>query len=361
MQAAIHLAPDQFLPHYALAVVLHRRRLLREARAAIGEAIRIDPYSSSAFATLASIEVTAKRWSEAVAAAEKGLEHDPDDRECTNMRAIALVKLGRQGEAAAAIEAALARDPDDAVTHANLGWALLHEGEAKQALGHFREALRLEPELEWARAGIVEALKARNFLYRWMLKWFLWMSRFNTSVQIALVLGILVGQQLLVRVINAVPVLEPLFWPIVILYLGFAWLTWCAPALFNLLLRLDQFGRYALSSEQKMASNFVGFSLLIALLLVIADAARGLPGSWLFAIPFVLLVIPIAATFNCHGGPRWLMAAVTVGIALVAFYAVLLSFTGDNEAAVAKLITACRLTLYSTWAAVLLVGMNRKA
>ncbi len=227
-QAAIHLAPDQFLPHYALAVVLHRRRLLREARAAIGEAIRIDPYSSSAFATLASIEVTAKRWSEAVAAAEKGLEHDPDDRECTNMRAIALVKLGRQGEAAAAIEAALARDPDDAVTHANLGWALLHEGEAKQALGHFREALRLEPELEWARAGIVEALKARNFLYRWMLKWFLWMSRFNTSVQIALVLGILVGQQLLVRVINAVPVLEPLFWPIVILYLGFAWLTWCA-------------------------------------------------------------------------------------------------------------------------------------
>ncbi len=46
---------------------------------------------------------------------------------------------------------ALANDPENALTHANQGWALLHRGDHERALEHFREALRIDPELEWAR------------------------------------------------------------------------------------------------------------------------------------------------------------------------------------------------------------------
>ena len=66
---------------------------------------------------------------------------------------MALVRLGRRDEAGATLEAALARDPENAVTHANQGWARLHAGDFRGALEHFREALRLNPSLEWARAG----------------------------------------------------------------------------------------------------------------------------------------------------------------------------------------------------------------
>src|SRR6185295_5916341 len=69
------------------------------------------------------------------------------------------------------------------------GWALLHAGDAKRALEHFREALRLDPELEFARAGVVEALKARNPIYRVMLLYFLWMARLSGRTRWGIILG----------------------------------------------------------------------------------------------------------------------------------------------------------------------------
>src|SRR5262249_51238586 len=153
-----------------------------EARAAILEAIRLDPYQAAYFGILASLEMQRSRWREALAAADQGLAIDPEHTLCTNLRAQALVKLGDRAAAAATMGEALARRPDDAYTHANQGWAMLHAGQPQQALEHFREALRLDPGMEWARAGVVEALQARNFVYRWMLAWFLWMSRLTPQV-----------------------------------------------------------------------------------------------------------------------------------------------------------------------------------
>ncbi|MDB5311521.1 MAG: tetratricopeptide repeat protein [Gemmataceae bacterium] len=46
------------------------------------------------------------------------------------------------------------------------GWALLHARQPAEALTHFREALRLDPTNEWARDGLIEALKARYWVYR---------------------------------------------------------------------------------------------------------------------------------------------------------------------------------------------------
>ena len=90
---------------------------------------------------------------------------------------MALTHLGRRGEAGTAIDTALARDPKNALTHANRGWTLLHGGDHARALEHFREALRLDPELAWARRGIVETLSARGPVIRLLLRYFLWMQR----------------------------------------------------------------------------------------------------------------------------------------------------------------------------------------
>ena len=55
-----------------------------------------------------------------------------------------------------------------------------------------REALRIAPENEYARHGLVEALKARHLVYRMMLAYFLWMARLSSKARWAVVIGALV-------------------------------------------------------------------------------------------------------------------------------------------------------------------------
>lgn len=311
---AVHLAPDQPYCHYALASVLMEADDLPAAEAAITESIRLDPFDADYYALLAGIRHTRHNWPGALQAAELGLEAYPEHVGCANLRAMTLVQLGRREEAGATIEAALARDPDNAVTHANQGWKLLHERRVPPALEHFREALRLDPELEWARQGMLEALKARQFLYRWMLGYFLWMSRLGPGAQ----WGVIVGGYILMRVLGSVgkanPSLLPLILPLELLYGLFAILTWTAPHLFNLLLRCDRFGRHLLSPDQTRGANGVGACLTAGLLLFALGLVLGRGVLVLGALGCLALMIPVGGTFNCTGRPRLLRGLYTLGL-----------------------------------------------
>jgi Flp pilus assembly protein TadD len=314
-QRAIHLAPQEAFGHYALSRILMGRHRFAEARAAILEAIQLDPLDASYFGILASLELQRSDWKKALAAANQGLEIDPEHTLCTNLRAQALVKLGDRQAAAATMGEALARRPDDAYTHANQGWALLHAGQPKPALEHFREALRLNPEFEWARAGIVEALKARNFIYRWMLAWFLWMSRLTPGTRWGVVIGAYIGQRVVQELARNSPELAPYLWPLLYAYYVFALLTWLAPSLFNLLLRLDRFGRYALSTDEIRGANLLAGCLLAAGASLAALFTTG-HEVWLVAAIYTgLLSLPASAIYVCNSGwPRQLMTLITVAL-----------------------------------------------
>ena len=331
---AVHLSPDLPFAHYALADILHDRHRNDEALVAINEALRLDSSDADYLALLSAIHVSEKRWAQAQAAAEQGLQLDSEHIGCTNLRAVALVKLGRKQEAGATIDAALAKNPDNSVTHANQGWTLLEKGEPKKALEHFREALRLDPENEWARHGIVEALKARNFVYALMLRYFLWMSRLSSRVQWGIILGGYFGSRMLSAVAQGHPELAPWVLPVRILYTTFAVLTWTADPLFNLLLRMNRFGRLALSREQIVATNWFGFCLLLALLALTGCLLVGFDGPWLLAaLVFGLLLLPLSATFRCSiGWPRKAMAGYTSLMAFVGVAAVLTAFLDNAQA-----------------------------
>ena len=301
---AIHLQPDFSFAHYAHTRVLYERNRFDEAREAIEEAIRLDSVEADYFSLLAGIEFQESRWGEALRAAEQGLQIDPEHVGCTNLRAMALVKLGRRAEAGATMDAALSKNPESALTHANQGWTLLERGEPKQALEHFREALRLDAENEWARRGIVEALKARNVIYAVMLKYFFWMSRFSRRGQWAIILGGYIGNRALGVLAKANPVLAPWILPLQILYICFALMTWMAYPFFNLLLRLNRFGRLALSREQTIASNWFGSCLLLSLLGLTGCFLLGFNAPWLTgALVFGLLLLPVTAR-----GMDWMYA-----------------------------------------------------
>jgi tetratricopeptide (TPR) repeat protein len=315
-RTAIGEAPDMAFAHYALGRVLEDRNRLGEAAASALEAIRLDPEEPDYYALLASVRLQERRWNDAVAAAEQGLRTDPEHAGCVNLKAMAMVKSGRRAEAGAVIESALARDPQNAFTHANQGWALLHAGDHARALEHFREALRIDPELEFARAGIVEALKAKHLVYSVMLKYFLWMSGLSRKAQWGVIIGIYLLFRVLQGIAKADSSLAPFVLPVLVLGVVFALMTWIAQPLFNLLLRLNRFGRLALSREQVVASNWVGGCVLATILTIVAAVVTKHGVAILAAVVSWLLIFPVAGTFSCaHGWPRKVMATYTALLA----------------------------------------------
>jgi hypothetical protein len=172
---------------------------------------------------------------------------------------------------------------------------------------------------------MVEALKSSFFLYRWLLRFFLFMSRLSGRAQWGIILGAYFGYQALRAVAERNPAAAPYLWPILWTYIAFVALTWLAYPLLNLALRLHRFGRYALSRDQVISSNIVGGLLLLAIVFLIL----GLQGEkrvllLLTALHCVLLMIPVKGAFSCpKGWPRNVMFAVSGGLAaLVIVFAI---------------------------------------
>jgi len=347
VKMAVREAPDVAFTFYALARVMHLRDRLDDAESAIEEAIRLNPHDAVFFSVLAGIQYDQGRWQDALKAAEEGLAIDPEHVGSANLRALALVKLGRSAEAGTTLEAALARDPENSVTHANQGWALLNQGEHAKALEHFREALRLDPNSEIAREGVVEALKARNLVYRLLLRYFLWMSRLSARVQWMVLVGGFLAFRGLRYFATKNPDVAPFVWPVLIVYLLFSLLTWIADPLFNLLLRLDKFGRLVLSREQVVASNWVGGCVLSGLVMVVIWLITGTRDFLIGGGVFGLLCVPLAGTFSCAPGwPRRVMGIYTGLLAFVGLSALTVLLTNPAKEDTSKPVEMGRLAGY---------------
>jgi tetratricopeptide (TPR) repeat protein len=319
-QTAVGLAPDDPQTHYMLARVWRERGYRDRAARFADEAIRLDPADADYRAFRAVVHFDASQWKEALASAEAGLSFDAEHTGCNNLRAMALVKLGRKGEAGATIDAALAREPENSWSHANKGWTLLESRKLDEALKHFRESLRLDPTNDYARAGIVEALKARNPIYGLFLRYMLWMAKLPPRWQFAVILGGFFGNRFLGNFAETNPQYGPWVLPIQIAYTLFAILTWMAQPIFNLLLRLNRFGRHALSAEQKLESNLIGGSWAAAIVILLVAWLGGHSAWYEISLQMALLAFPIHLVFQVpEGGPHTLVA----GAASLLFFLIL--------------------------------------
>jgi tetratricopeptide (TPR) repeat protein len=317
-QSAVGLSPDEAFCHHIHAFVLHRLEREKEALSAVQEAIRFDPDNEDHFALLASIRLAQRDWPGALAASEQGLALNPEHVQSANLRSMALVRLGRKEEAMATVDFALERAPENALSHANQGWNCLHRNDPRRAQDHFREALRLDPELEYARQGMLEALKARNPVYRGMLAYFLWMGRQSGRFQGVFIVGTFFGVRFARSLAESRPGLGLVLWPLLGLFYLFIYLSWTSGPMFNLLLRFDRFGRLVLSREERVASNWFASCALPALACLLAWAWTGYSFFALVAALFAVLSICVAVTFTRPGKQRLVFAAATAAMTLLA-------------------------------------------
>jgi len=328
---AISRSPDAPFVHYVLGNVLVGLDRYRDAMASAEEAIRLEPENADYHGLLAAVLLLLGDPKGSLEASERGLAIDAENVGCANSRAMALTRLGRQDEAGETLATALANAPENALTHANRGWTYLHEGKTEMALEHFREALRLDPHLEWARDGIVAALRARYSIYGWILKYYLWMSRLGSKAQWGFVMGGVIASLIIRAAARSSPELGLVLWPLFGLYAVFCLLTWIANPLFNLLLRLNRFGRLALTPAEISASNALLALFLVAVGFAVKAAVLGDTDLLIAGLVTVAMALPISVTFQAERGRgRIILGAYTLGLAAVGAVGVwgLLAHTG---------------------------------
>lgn len=262
---AIGLSPESDRLFFLKAHILVRQRNLDEAEKYLNQAISLDSDEADYFAFLGHVKLVRKQYDKALELADKALWLDSENLIALNTRSTALLKLNKSEESFETIEGALREDPDNAYTHANYGWGLLEKGNHKKALEHFKEALKSDPNNAYAQAGMMEALKAANPIYKLFLKYAFWMSNMTAKYQWGVIIGFYIGFRVLRGIAASNEALQPFLTPVLVLLAVFAFSTWVINPISNLFLRFNRYGRFLLNKKQKLSSNFVGISLAICL------------------------------------------------------------------------------------------------
>ena len=260
-QQAIFLDPGST---YALNIAGHicvEQGDQKSAEKALRESLRLFPNGSYAYGLLAlSLGVQAK-WNESLEAAERGLKLNPNETNCHNARVKALSVLGRSAEAHQAIYESMSENSEEPLAQCASGWAMLRVGKVKEATEHFGEALRLDPNLEDARRGMIEALRARFPLYRAVIACRTWLIRLPPGVRSGVTLGLYVVARVSLSLSN-----NPILMTLGGLYLAFVFFAWFGGPLLNITLMMHPLGRMALRRNERMEATALGVAVATGLL-----------------------------------------------------------------------------------------------
>ncbi len=297
---AVWLAPESSEAHGALGMVRLRSGDGVGAERAAQDALRLEPGEGHWWALVAAARAAREAWAEMLTAADRAIVLEPASTWAGSLRGFALLQLGRRDEAANAFTRVVREDPEEVLAHSGQGWVLLHRGQPHAASEHFRIALRLDPTDEWAREGLLEALRARNPAYRLLLGYTLRMSRLPHRIRIA-VAG---SGLMLFRLLPG---------PLAALYLLVVVMLWLGQPLANLGLRLGRDGRMLLSREETTAANWLGGWLAGTAAVGILGAVLTSSGVLLAAAALLVTTLLLTRIWEIRPGrTRQLVTAGTV-------------------------------------------------
>lgn len=326
---AIALSPDTSHLFSIRSRIFLQQERIKEAEEAINHAIYLEPDEADYFALLAHINLVRKQFAEALENANIALDIDPENLLALNTRSTALNKLNRKEESYATIEGALRTDPNNAYTHANYGWGLLEKGDHKKALVHFAEALKVDPNNSYAQAGMMEALKASNVVYRGFLKYSFWMGNLTAKYQWGVIIGFYVIYRGLQSLAQFNENLRPFLTPLLIALTLFAFSTWIITPISNLFLRFNKYGQILLSKKQKISSNLVAGSLALFLAGVLLYFALSDERYLAIAGFGFAMMLPFSMMFN-EGKPKNAFMIYAVAMSVIGLAAISIAFaTGE--------------------------------
>lgn len=320
---AISIQPNEAGHHVLLGFILCQLDRPKEALKVADEARALDPNLPAALVVRAQAFLQQQQWANAEAAARAALALDADDQVAANQLAQALRLQNKLDESAAHIAGMLSRDPEDPYTHSTAGWRALQANDHKQAEQHFREALRLQPNFENAREGLLTSFHARSGFYRIYLKWCFFIQQFTSGQQWMIILGLYVVFQFAKSLKGPWQPLGTLF---IALYLLFALWTRVARSVGNLFVLIDQAARYALRPFERLDAMIVGGSVLVGVPFMIVGAVTPFFSLTLYGAALICGAFPGSMVVdNKSTLGRWIFG----GIAGFAYLVLLLMFISD--------------------------------
>jgi tetratricopeptide (TPR) repeat protein len=329
VNTAIFHSPNSAFLYYMKSRVEVLRDKYDEAEKHLRNAIKLDPSQPDFFAFWSQIKIIRKDFEKALEFANTALGLDSENLMALNCRSTALVKLDRKAEAFQTIEGALREDPNSAYTHANYGWGLLEKGDHKKALSHFSEALKSDPTNEYAQSGMVEALKARYFIYRLFLKYSFWIGNMKSNYQWGFLIGFYILYRALIRLSSSNGALRPYLTPIIVLMAVIAFSSWVIVPLSNLFLRLNRFGVHLLNEKERLSSSFVGLSCAVFItgsILYLTTQIEACLGLAYFGFA---MMIPLGSMF-APSRSKYFLPVYAIAMCVIGIGAVLLAFADRN-------------------------------
>lgn len=212
----------------------------KEAQKYFEEAVALAPSVAKYHAHLAQSFYHQEKKAEAEAAARAALELDPEEETALLYLGFCLLDARRMAEAGVHFERALQLDPDNSDAHNAIGLHFLQNKQHDKALHHIREALRIDPQSNAAQHNLILAMGAKSWFYGLFWKWSLFLNRFSSQGQIAVILGAWVLMQVLRAVGRSNPSLQPMVALVGVVYFVFCIYTWTAPFLFKWWLKRSQ-------------------------------------------------------------------------------------------------------------------------
>ncbi len=300
------------------------------AEADLREAIRLDPQEAGYYATYAMLLNQRKKFTEALSFAEQALQVDPENVYALNAQQHGPAEAEPQGRIIRRDRKRFPARSGERLHACKLRLGPPRERRLKKALEHFREALRIDPSMQMAQGGMIEALKGRYLVYRLFLKYAFFMAKLSEKYQWAVIIGLYLVTKFLSSTSQSNPHLAPYLMPIVYILIAFAFTTWIMEPMSNLFLRFNKYGKYMLDDKEISASNGVAVSLAVAIAGGIGMIATGGGAGWLvMTYAGIACMIPLSVRNKTFRQPMAMQIFIW-GLCALAVAAIAAGFATGN-------------------------------
>jgi len=329
-QRSVSLIPDTAFALYVLSRSYVHLDNFKEALNASEQVLRLAPDDADFLNNHGVILTGLKKYNEALTILNRALEIEPEHAGCKQFKSIILRQLGRFKEADLLADEALKNDPEDAHGFAVKGWSALDAGKPEESLQHFKSAVMLDPNSEYAKSGMVMALKAQNPLFNLFYKFSKWIDSLPSSLRWGFIIGIYIFMRIMRKFSETDSPIAPVLGIIFALYILFIFLTWTINPIFNIFMRFNRYAKYALDKGEIIGSNIMAFlltSALIQYLFTFVLTSYPITG----ALGSLFLTFPVVGTFKRWDTKKFKPHLIyTIALSILWLFTIILPITGND-------------------------------
>ena len=287
--------------------------------------ISINPYNSDHHLLMGRVCLAQRAYDRALASLEKSLEIDPENLDALNCKIVIDGLLGNSSNNDT-IDQALEIDPESPYTIANQSEQMLRDGKVQEALDRLHYALSLDPSNPIAQRVMVKAIKSKFWTYRLFSKYQEYMARLSAGGIWKVILGLYIGNQIIIKIANTNPELGVILYPISYFIVALFILSWVIEPLMNFYLLTNKYGRALLDADKKTMAKCTGIAFFGALAFMMTYMFSDNVVYLELSIMIALMMIPLGSFLHPKSDKnRKILSMYVIGLVVLLIFSFITS------------------------------------